>query len=186
MTRPTVGKDLYHDALPAMLDPPIESVVFGWGAAEDGQLGFESSEDVCVPRVLDSLLGTRFAAPSERSAPLVAGSRGSLALTASGSVLSWGWNARGTLGRGEEDLGAEGAWGASYAEANGASDKAKGLSAETNGSSVKAKGSFIKSKDSSAKTRNPSAKANVPSARPPPSDAHPRPVRGLEGVRVVQ
>lgn len=32
-------------------EPPVEAVVFGWGVCEDGQLGFETTENVCTPKV---------------------------------------------------------------------------------------------------------------------------------------
>lgn len=40
--------------------PPIEAVVFAWGAAEDHQLGLDGSQDVPSPKVVESLLGIRF------------------------------------------------------------------------------------------------------------------------------
>jgi hypothetical protein len=40
--------------------PPIEAVVFGWGASEDHQLGLDSEEDIDSPKVVESLLGIKF------------------------------------------------------------------------------------------------------------------------------
>jgi len=71
------------------------------GVSEDGQLGLDSGEDVLAPKVVEALLGTRFRGREFGRAPLVAGSRGSLAIDAEGRLLSWGWNARGTLGHGD-------------------------------------------------------------------------------------
>ncbi|KAK9819733.1 hypothetical protein WJX72_001724 [[Myrmecia] bisecta] len=79
-------------------EPPIEAVVFGWGVSEDGQLGVEGAADVLAPKVIEALLGTRLKGRSFLSSPLVAGSRNTLAIDADGQLLSWGWNARGTLG----------------------------------------------------------------------------------------
>jgi len=57
-----------------------------------------------TPTVVDSLLGVRLAPRRGplgfAGGPLVAGSRNSLALDAAGGVVSWGWNARATLGQG--------------------------------------------------------------------------------------
>jgi hypothetical protein len=41
-------------------EPPIEAVVFAWGASEDHQLGGDGSEAVWSPKVVESLLGVRF------------------------------------------------------------------------------------------------------------------------------
>lgn len=40
--------------------PPIESVVFAWGASEDHQLGLDTEQDIYQPKVVESLLGIRF------------------------------------------------------------------------------------------------------------------------------
>lgn len=82
--------------------PPIETVIFGWGVTEDGQLalGQESRQDIERPSVIESLLGTSFSGFRFNRRPLVAGSRHTLAITEAGKVLSWGWNDRGTLGLG--------------------------------------------------------------------------------------
>lgn len=40
--------------------PPIESVVFAWGASEDHQLGLDTESDIPAPKVVESLLGLRF------------------------------------------------------------------------------------------------------------------------------
>jgi hypothetical protein len=71
------------------------------GVSEDGQLGLDSGDDVFTPKVVEALLGTRFRGREFGRTPLVAGSRGSLAIDAEGRLLSWGWNARGTLGHGD-------------------------------------------------------------------------------------
>jgi hypothetical protein len=41
-------------------NPPIESVVFAWGASEDHQLGLDTEQDLSSPKVVESLLGIRF------------------------------------------------------------------------------------------------------------------------------
>mmetsp|Transcript_13602 Transcript_13602/g.29116 ORF Transcript_13602/g.29116 Transcript_13602/m.29116 type:complete len:631 (-) Transcript_13602:438-2330(-) len=81
-------------------EPPIEAVVFAWGVNEDGQLGIQSDQNVGTPKVVEALLGLRFAGRSFGRSPLVAGSRNTLAIDAEGGVWSWGWNERGTLGHG--------------------------------------------------------------------------------------
>jgi hypothetical protein len=37
--------------------PPIEAVVFAWGASEDRQLGFDAAADCGAPKVVEALLG---------------------------------------------------------------------------------------------------------------------------------
>lgn len=80
--------------------PPIEAVVFGWGVAEDGQLGLDTDANVLSPKVVEALLGTRFRGRQFGRGPLIAGSRLTLAIDGEGKVLSWGWNARSSLGHG--------------------------------------------------------------------------------------
>ena len=81
--------------------PHIPSLSHTPGVNEDGQLGLDSGDDVFAPKVVEALLGTRFRGREFGRTPLVAGSRGSLAIDAEGRLLSWGWNARGTLGHGD-------------------------------------------------------------------------------------
>ncbi|KAL6774315.1 hypothetical protein ACKKBG_A24525 [Auxenochlorella protothecoides x Auxenochlorella symbiontica] len=89
-------------------DPPIETVVFAWGASEDGQLGLDTRQDVPTPKVVEALLGTRFCGRQAGRVPLIAGSRASVGIDVDGQVLAWGWNGRGTLGRGHREAkGAE-------------------------------------------------------------------------------
>lgn len=45
---------------PWVASPPIEAVVFGWGASEDHQLGLDSEEGIDNPKVVESLLGIKF------------------------------------------------------------------------------------------------------------------------------
>lgn len=75
------------------------------GVNEDGQLGLDPAADVLSPKVVEALLGTRLRSREFNRCPLVAGSRCTLALDASGRALSWGWNARGTLGHGSNKRG---------------------------------------------------------------------------------
>ncbi|WIA13861.1 hypothetical protein OEZ85_002434 [Tetradesmus obliquus] len=89
---------------PWVAAPPIEAVVFGWGASEDQQLGLDAGEDVDSPKVVEALLGVKFMGRGFLSCPLVGGSRNTLAIDAEGGLWSWGWNARGTLGHGHRDL----------------------------------------------------------------------------------
>ena len=84
-----------------VLNPPVECVVFGWGANEDGQLGLDRDTVVSVPRVIESLLGSRLRGRDGIRCPLVGGSRVSLAICADGRMWSWGWNERGTIGNGQ-------------------------------------------------------------------------------------
>eukprot|EP00890_Picochlorum_soloecismus_P003284 jgi/Picsp_1/3957/NSC_01469-R1_ran gtpase binding len=85
-------------------DPPVETVVFGWGVNEDGQLGLlETQQDVLAPKVIEGMLGTRLRGRGYGRSPIVAGSRNTLAVTARGNVYSWGWNDRATLGHGHRD-----------------------------------------------------------------------------------
>jgi hypothetical protein len=47
--------------LPAWVsNPPIEAVVFAWGASEDHQLGLDTEADITSPKVVEALLGIRF------------------------------------------------------------------------------------------------------------------------------
>lgn len=78
--------------------PPIETVAFGWGVNEDGQLGLmetgSASEKgdkgqnpfVMSPKVVEGLLGTKFRGRSGSRSPLVAGSRNTMVVTADGQV----------------------------------------------------------------------------------------------------
>lgn len=92
------------DGLPAYVyDPPIEAVVFAWGVNEDGQLGTIGDGNVLAPKVVEACLGTRFRGREFGCSPLVASSRNTLALDADGHAITWGWNARGTLGHGHRE-----------------------------------------------------------------------------------
>lgn len=85
--------------------PPVETVCFGWGVNEDGQLGLvnDSFDDVLSPKVIEGLLGTRFRGRRFGVSPIVAGSRNTMAVTADGQVYSWGWNDRASLGQGHQE-----------------------------------------------------------------------------------
>ncbi|KAL4428032.1 hypothetical protein ABPG75_002121 [Micractinium tetrahymenae] len=98
------------DGLPAFFyDPPIEAVVFAFGVNEDLQGGLEllpggaAANNILAPKVVEALLGTRFRGRDFGCTPLVAASRNTLAIDADGNVITWGWNARGTLGRGHRE-----------------------------------------------------------------------------------
>ncbi len=81
-----------------VVKPPIETVAFGWGVNEDGQLGLMetgSASDkgekgqnpfVMCPKVVEGLLGTKFRGRVGSRSPLVAGSRNTMVVTADGQV----------------------------------------------------------------------------------------------------
>jgi len=90
--------------LPAFTyNPPIETVAFGWGVNEDGQLGLIEHGNIHTPKVIEGLLGTKFRGRAFAHTPIVAGSRNTMAVTADGQVYSWGWNDRATLGQGHQE-----------------------------------------------------------------------------------
>ncbi|ESQ49865.1 hypothetical protein EUTSA_v10020888mg [Eutrema salsugineum] len=65
--------------------------IIAWGSGEDGQLGIGTNEErewACVVEALEPY--------SVRS--VVSGSRNSLAICDDGTMFTWGWNQRGTLG----------------------------------------------------------------------------------------
>lgn len=80
------------------------AIVLGWGVNEDFQLGLDSKENVFTPKVVEALLGKCLRRRTLGKAPLVAGSRNTLAVTSDGDVFSWGWNDRATLGQGHRQL----------------------------------------------------------------------------------
>ncbi|KAJ3677410.1 hypothetical protein LUZ60_003134 [Juncus effusus] len=67
------------------------SVVLAWGSGEDGQLGMGTFEEMDMAYPIKSLEKYDVTA-------VVAGSRNSLAICEDGSLFTWGWNQRGTLG----------------------------------------------------------------------------------------
>lgn len=69
--------------------PPVEAVVFAWGVNEDGQLGIDADKNVSTPKVVEALLGAQLAGRSFCRAPLVAGSRNTLAIDSDGQVSKW-------------------------------------------------------------------------------------------------
>ena len=90
--------------LPAFTyNPPIETVAFGWGVNEDGQLGLIEHVNIHTPKVIEGLLGTKFRGRTFAHSPIVAGSRNTMVVTADGQVYSWGWNDRATLGQGHQE-----------------------------------------------------------------------------------
>lgn len=78
--------------------PPIETVAFGWGVNEDGQLGLMETRSgnekgekgqssfVMSPKVVEGLLGTKFRGRVGSRSPIVAGSRNTMVVTADGQV----------------------------------------------------------------------------------------------------
>uniref|UniRef100_A0A453RTD8 RCC1-like domain-containing protein n=2 Tax=Aegilops tauschii subsp. strangulata TaxID=200361 RepID=A0A453RTD8_AEGTS len=72
--------------------PPSRSVaVLAWGSGEDGQLGMGRCDEKDWARCIGALDAYAVSA-------VVAGSRNSLAICDDGSLFTWGWNQRGTLG----------------------------------------------------------------------------------------
>jgi hypothetical protein len=69
---------LCRDVPPWAASPPIEAVVFAWGASEDHQLGLDTEPDIPQPKVVEALLGIRFAG---------CGARAHVAVRAGGGVL---------------------------------------------------------------------------------------------------
>jgi len=41
-------------------NPPIEAVVFAWGASEDHQLGLDTEANITAPKVVEAMLGIQF------------------------------------------------------------------------------------------------------------------------------
>ena len=68
--------------------------VWSWGHGALGQLGHGDTQDPLLPKKVEAFTGQRVVAVS-------AGMYHSLALTADGSVWSWGWEASGRLGHGD-------------------------------------------------------------------------------------
>lgn len=98
-TNPPAGS-LHRTVQGYVKNPPIETVLFGWGVSEDCQLGLDSKANIMRPTVVESMLGVQFSGRNFNSPPLVGGSRNTLAIDSEGQVWSWGWNDRGTLGHG--------------------------------------------------------------------------------------
>ncbi|KAJ6796766.1 ultraviolet-B receptor UVR8-like [Iris pallida] len=71
--------------------PSSDSIILAWGSGEDGQLGMGDWEEKDRASVVRSL-------ESHAVTSVVAGSRNSLAICEDGSLFTWGWNQRGTLG----------------------------------------------------------------------------------------
>jgi len=84
------------------------TVVFAWGAGEDGQLGLASAPDavdcdewhVTQPTPVPALAS--LALRADGGTALVGGSRQSLAVAADGGLFTWGWNQKHTLGLGHQ------------------------------------------------------------------------------------
>ena len=72
-----------------------DGAVWSWGAGEDGQLGHGDEQDQLLPKKVEAFADQRVVAVST-------GAAHSLALTADGSVWSWGEGAFGKLGHGDE------------------------------------------------------------------------------------
>lgn len=67
------------------------------------ELGYDREPFTPTPRVIESLLGSNLRGRGLGRKPLVGGSRNTLAISGDGMVWSWGWNDRGTLGRGHRN-----------------------------------------------------------------------------------
>jgi len=85
----SVSAGLYHS-----LAITADSTVWTWGNGYFGQLGHGDEQDQLLPKQVEALAGQRVVAVS-------AGSTHSLALTADGSVWSWGHGDDGQLGHGD-------------------------------------------------------------------------------------
>ncbi|KAI8473148.1 MAG: regulator of chromosome condensation 1/beta-lactamase-inhibitor protein II [Monoraphidium minutum] len=83
--------------------PPVEAVVFAWGASEDHQLGLDAVANCSGPKVVEALLGLQLMGRGFPGTPLIAGSRNTLAIDSEGQLWSLGWNDRGTLGHGHRE-----------------------------------------------------------------------------------
>ena len=69
--------------------------VWSWGEGDSGRLGHGDVQDEWQPKKVEALAGRRVVAVS-------AGEYHSLAITADGSVLTWGEGGHGCLGHGED------------------------------------------------------------------------------------
>jgi len=72
-----------------------DGAVWSWGYGSIGQLGHGDKQNQQLPKKVEALAEQRVVAVS-------AGGGHSLAITADGSVWSWGWGCRGQLGHGDE------------------------------------------------------------------------------------
>jgi len=71
-----------------------DGAVWSWGLGGDGRLGHGDGQNQLLPKKVEALAGRRVIAVS-------AGAGHNLALTADGTVLSWGNGAYGKLGHGD-------------------------------------------------------------------------------------
>ena len=71
-----------------------DGAVWSWGYGGDGRLGHGDTQIQLLPKKIQGFAGQRVVAVS-------AGGYHSLAITADGSVWSWGWRASGRLGHGD-------------------------------------------------------------------------------------
>ena len=69
-----------------------EGLVYSFGRGKFGRLGHGNHDDLCEPRVIEALCGRRVTA-------IAAGERASMALTAEGAVLSFGWGPHRMIGQ---------------------------------------------------------------------------------------
>jgi len=72
-----------------------DGAVWSWGTGYSGRLGHGDQQDQLLPKKVEAFAGWRVVAVS-------AGDSHSLALTADGSVWSWGFGADGRLGHGNQ------------------------------------------------------------------------------------
>ena len=72
-----------------------DGAVWSWGDGEEGRLGHGDEQNQLLPKKVDALAGRRVVAVS-------AGGEHSIALTADGSIWSWGWGTYGMLGHGDQ------------------------------------------------------------------------------------
>jgi len=106
--------DLQHQLLPKMVEAlaaqrvvavsdgashslavTADGAVWSWGSGSQGRLGHGDEQNQLLPKKIEALAGRRVIAVS-------AGWQHSLAITADGAVWSWGYEAYGRLGHGNE------------------------------------------------------------------------------------
>ena len=81
--------------------------VYTWGSGTHGQLGHGDTRDRLVPAVVAALSGNH---RHSRIAVVAAGARHCVAMSATTRLYSWGWNAFGQLGLGDQEDRSKPVW----------------------------------------------------------------------------